>query len=322
MSHIFVSYSHKDEEAATALVIRLQTAGFAVWQDAIALRPSENWKTGIQRGVNEASAFIVLWSEHSSDSEWVGKEVVMALEEHDTRDLPIYQLRLDETALDEKLSDFHALDFVGYSSTQIDKLMASLPVSIQWRVSEFDVSKTLEEQGATPAPDISDLVRFKLLQSGSGRCSAYIVGQPKDKREDKTNLQVALRFTLPENLPVLSQVVDTVRYCPDEELPKVDFYGLYITGPLDKVSGRYWMDNNDPAIWLESVYTIHKAIDLLIAGRSFTNIDIYSAAPQALVMGLTLRMFKHYPVTLYNNIMRKTPPFYQAVLNSRILLGN
>ncbi len=77
MSHIFISYSHKDTDYAHKLADKLQSDGFEVWIDA-RLDYGSQWPLELQRQLDSCSAFILIMSSRSFASEWVQNELSRA----------------------------------------------------------------------------------------------------------------------------------------------------------------------------------------------------------------------------------------------------
>jgi hypothetical protein len=77
MSHIFISYSHKDMDYAYKLADALQTKGFDVWIDA-RLDYGSQWPHEIQKQLDACGAFILVMSPRSFASEWVQSELQRA----------------------------------------------------------------------------------------------------------------------------------------------------------------------------------------------------------------------------------------------------
>jgi hypothetical protein len=77
MSHIFISYSHKDTDYAHKLADKLQSDGFEVWIDA-RLDYGSQWPLELQRQLDSCGAFILIMSSHSFASEWVQNELSRA----------------------------------------------------------------------------------------------------------------------------------------------------------------------------------------------------------------------------------------------------
>ena len=77
MSHIFISYSHKDSEYAHKLADSLQERGLAAWIDD-RIDYGTRWPRVIQEHVDTCSAFIVIMTPNSYESEWVQNELARA----------------------------------------------------------------------------------------------------------------------------------------------------------------------------------------------------------------------------------------------------
>jgi formylglycine-generating enzyme required for sulfatase activity len=90
MSHIFISYSHKDKEYVHKLHEALKNEGFDVWIDD-RIDYGDKWLQAIEKNLDECDAFIIVMSKNSYESEMVQNEITRA------RDLEkqIFPLLLD-----------------------------------------------------------------------------------------------------------------------------------------------------------------------------------------------------------------------------------
>lgn len=77
MSHIFISYSHKDNKYVEKLEKKLIEAGFNIWIDH-RIDYCAQWPKEIQKQLDTCDAFIVVVTENAFESEWVQHEVAMA----------------------------------------------------------------------------------------------------------------------------------------------------------------------------------------------------------------------------------------------------
>lgn len=77
MTDIFISYAHEDQAFVRRIVSALEAEGFSVWWDHT-IPPGKTWNTYIARGIEEARACIVVWSQHSAASKWVMEEATLA----------------------------------------------------------------------------------------------------------------------------------------------------------------------------------------------------------------------------------------------------
>lgn len=78
MSHIFISYSRTDQTYASSLKTHLQEQGFQVWMDD-RINYGDTWFREISQAIRTCSAFIVLMTPAADDSEWVHKEILIAI---------------------------------------------------------------------------------------------------------------------------------------------------------------------------------------------------------------------------------------------------
>src|SRR5215207_1662155 len=78
MSHVFISYSRKDNEAVDEIVARLNSDGVDVWIDREAIRAGDLWREAIVKAVDNAYTCVLMLSPNSVASENVRKEVDLA----------------------------------------------------------------------------------------------------------------------------------------------------------------------------------------------------------------------------------------------------
>jgi hypothetical protein len=87
---IFISYSTRNSGYAYRLAEKLRADGFDVWIDNASLRSNDNWWDQIVDNVRRCSALIVIMTDHSKDSRWVQREVLLA----DELEKPIFPILL------------------------------------------------------------------------------------------------------------------------------------------------------------------------------------------------------------------------------------
>ena len=86
---VFVSYAREDSEYVDRLIDHLSGDIPGVWSDE-RLQTGDSWSKVLRDRIDAAAAVIVVMSPHSSDSDWVTKEVLFAL----TRKKPVFPLLL------------------------------------------------------------------------------------------------------------------------------------------------------------------------------------------------------------------------------------
>jgi serine/threonine-protein kinase len=74
MADIFLSYASEDRERVLPLVEALEGDGFSVWWDR-SMYAGTTYDREIETAIKAARCMVVVWSEHSVESEWVRSEV-------------------------------------------------------------------------------------------------------------------------------------------------------------------------------------------------------------------------------------------------------
>ncbi|HEU0016490.1 MAG TPA: CHAT domain-containing protein, partial [Longimicrobium sp.] len=72
---VFLSHSSKDKPQVEALAVALRERGIEPWLDKWEIGPGDDIVGSINRGLDEADAGIIVFSEHSGESRWVESEV-------------------------------------------------------------------------------------------------------------------------------------------------------------------------------------------------------------------------------------------------------
>jgi TIR domain/Bacterial Ig-like domain (group 2) len=70
---IFLSYANEDRETARAVAKLLESAGYSVWWDR-RIPAGRTWRSMIEQALAEMHGMVVLWSNHSVESDWVKEE--------------------------------------------------------------------------------------------------------------------------------------------------------------------------------------------------------------------------------------------------------
>ena len=96
-SHVFMSYSRRDEAVMRRVAAFLRKQGINVWVDNEKLVPGTPiWEAEIEKAIKAATAIIVVLSPDSKNSEWVRREITLA-DQYRTRIFPVL-VRGDEEA--------------------------------------------------------------------------------------------------------------------------------------------------------------------------------------------------------------------------------
>ncbi|MCU0515012.1 MAG: toll/interleukin-1 receptor domain-containing protein [Anaerolineae bacterium] len=120
--YVFISHSSKNNVFTQQLTDDLQAAGFHVWVDLEALRDGERWVAEIQAAVEGCAAVVVVISRAARESEWVEREVLLALD----LNRPLFIARLEAVPLPLPLITRQFTDFTGEYAPALAKLSAAL----------------------------------------------------------------------------------------------------------------------------------------------------------------------------------------------------
>jgi TIR domain-containing protein len=77
MASIFISYSSKDVSIAETIHKLLEDNDFDVWRDKSKIR--SDWSKEIAGALSRQDVILILWSENSSNSQWVKNECISVL---------------------------------------------------------------------------------------------------------------------------------------------------------------------------------------------------------------------------------------------------
>src|SRR5437879_938841 len=85
--HVFISYSHDDEEFVKKIGSDLEKAGINIWIDRTGLTPgTQNWNNAIRDAISRSFAVLLIASPDSGQSSFVQGELSVA----DSYGCPVY----------------------------------------------------------------------------------------------------------------------------------------------------------------------------------------------------------------------------------------
>ncbi|MBK8029012.1 MAG: toll/interleukin-1 receptor domain-containing protein [Chloroflexi bacterium] len=119
---IFISHSSQDRDFALKLADALTDAGYRPWVDVEAIPDGSSWAREIEKAVTECGALIVVMSKPARDSEWVEREILLALDLHK----PLLIARLDDAPLPIALINRQFTDFRKRHEPAFKRLIAAL----------------------------------------------------------------------------------------------------------------------------------------------------------------------------------------------------
>lgn len=76
---VFFSYSRKDKERALPIITAIEAQGYTVWWDG-KLQSGSKYVEATEEKLENAAAVVVLWSQHSTQSNWVRDEAMVGRE--------------------------------------------------------------------------------------------------------------------------------------------------------------------------------------------------------------------------------------------------
>src|ERR1700755_1500395 len=79
MAEVFISYAREDRARAEQVANALAANGIQAFWDT-EIPPGQTWADFIENKLTQCKALIVLWSEHSTKSQWVREEARMGKE--------------------------------------------------------------------------------------------------------------------------------------------------------------------------------------------------------------------------------------------------
>ena len=103
---VFISYSHLDKVVARRLLRELTAHGVKAWLDERELRVGVALTSSIRAHIEAADALLVIASQASADSNWVGQEIDFA-KQHSKSVIPLF---IEPLSRHERFRDYLGLD--------------------------------------------------------------------------------------------------------------------------------------------------------------------------------------------------------------------
>lgn len=120
MSHVFISYSRKDEATIEKLVERLEKSEVAYWWDK-QLKTGDNFSMEIEKQIGEARCVLVTWSPAARASVYVRGEALAALDQRKLK-----QAMLDDAPPPVPFNAEHAVKLKGWTGESDDPRLSGL----------------------------------------------------------------------------------------------------------------------------------------------------------------------------------------------------
>lgn len=128
MDSVFLSYGRADFFFVQLAQLKLEQAGIRVWADTLSLRPGDDWKLEIDRGIDSSTALIVLLSPDAMQSSYVTYEWASAM----GKGKPIVPVLVADCQRHPKIEAIQHVDF-------------SNPTSQPWEILEERIREVLAQ---------------------------------------------------------------------------------------------------------------------------------------------------------------------------------
>ena len=135
--YIFVSYAHKNKDKVYPIIKRLHEMGYRLWYDE-GIEAGDKWFKVISDHLRRSACMLLFWSPEAEKSQWVGKEILIAL----NNGIRIAGSVIIQTTIPDELVDVQMLFHENFDSNEafLDKLVKGLP------------DRTVEVKPALPEP--------------------------------------------------------------------------------------------------------------------------------------------------------------------------
>ena len=135
MADVFLSYASEDRDRVTPIVEAIENSGFTVWWD-LRIGLGTSFDREIERELEAAECVVVIWSEHSIESDWVRNEAQDGLDRRvlvpiliDNVKPPLAFRRAQAAQLTTHIRDGELNRIVASIEALVNRSTASLPVT-------------------------------------------------------------------------------------------------------------------------------------------------------------------------------------------------
>jgi hypothetical protein len=125
MTPVFISHSSEDRYVVNLIAVLLEFHGIATWCSSEDIRGSHQYRSEIDKALENAGSLIVVVSRHSAQSKWVIKEFIRF--QTLKPEAPVLPILLDDTQpmdLVDGLEVFQSVDFHACMKTGFEKVLA------------------------------------------------------------------------------------------------------------------------------------------------------------------------------------------------------
>jgi len=150
-SHVFICFSSNDEAVAREVVGFLEAKGLQCWISSRDVPPGQNYQETIVQAIEVARGIVFLFSESSSKSEEIKKELSVG----SSINLPVFPIRLAPIlpggALRYELAIRQWIDIFPHRQRALGRLVETIKEAIDARARESQISTV----GIAPDPEPS-----------------------------------------------------------------------------------------------------------------------------------------------------------------------
>ena len=151
-----ISHNNADKNAAREIAIYLAADSIPFWFDEWEIKAGDSIVGKVEEALSSCSHFLLLWSNHSSRSDWVRRELRAALANAIETESPrIVPVKLDDAQLPELLRDIRYIRYRGGSEvfrTELIQAITGRPASanlIRAIVKKYHEVIRSSERGST-----------------------------------------------------------------------------------------------------------------------------------------------------------------------------
>ena len=162
MSHVFLSYSRRDEAVVDSLAAHVEQAGFATWVDRKGIAGGEQWRKEIVAAIQSASLMALFLSTNSTRSDNVRKEIDLA-EQARVRILPVAIMPIQiPAALQYQLAGVQVIELWRDQSQAASTFIAALQRQGVPR-GQAGAQRAVKATPSSPNVNLADLGGSRLL---------------------------------------------------------------------------------------------------------------------------------------------------------------
>lgn len=236
---IFISYSSKDADAASAVRMVLRKNGIDCWMAPESIAMGDDYSSAIPKAIEMCDFFLLILSANSQKSKWVPKELDSAI----SHNKPIIPFQIDDKALTTSfnfmLSNVQRIEAFHDLETSYAKLLAHIKIEQDALAHNREVEKNASMQSkvrnSDAFPTQSFLVVLKdMYQSMVAYREAVRVGEfQKINKESETMQNSAQKMFLFYEFNQFSDKGNALKakHIVDQYNLFIEYYGKFISYP-------------------------------------------------------------------------------------------